>query len=254
MKLGSERMGKDLMERDLQRYDRQMLIPNWGREGQLRLKNATVTVAGTGGLGCPASIYLATAGVGHLLLLDNDCFELSNLNRQILGWEKDIGRPKTVAAHEKLHALNSDIEVEARQVEITATNVCDLIRGSNVVLDAMDNWKTRFILNQGCVDSEIPLVHAGIQGMNGQLTTIIPGKGPCLNCVLPRAPPEVKPFPVMGATPGLFAMLQVMETIKLIVGIGEPLVGKLLLFSGDDMSFNTVEVSRNPKCPVCVKV
>jgi len=245
-------MGKDLLERDLQRYDRQMLIPNWGRGGQLRLKNAIVTVAGTGGLGCPVSVYLAAAGVGHLLLLDNDCFELSNLNRQILGWEKDIGRPKTAAAQEKLHALNSDIEVEARQVEITATNVCDLIKRSDVVVDAMDNWRTRFILNQGCVDSGIPLVHAGIQGMNGQLTTIVPGRGPCLNCILPRAPPEVKAFPVVGVTPGLFAMLQVMETIKLIVGIGQPLVGKLLLFSGDDMSFSTVEVSRNPKCPVCM--
>ena len=244
-------MGRDLVERDLQRYNRQMLIPNWGREGQLRLKNATVTVAGAGGLGCPASIYLAAAGVGHLRLLDNDCFELSNLNRQILGWEKDIGRPKTTAAKEKLQALNSDIEVEAKQVEITATNVCDLIGGSNVVVDAMDNWKTRFILNKGCVDSGIPLVHAGIQGMNGQITTIIPGQGPCLSCMLPHAPPEVRPFPVMGATPGLSAMLQVMETIKLIVGIGEPLVGKLLLFSGDDMNFSTVQVSRNPKCPVC---
>ncbi len=244
-------MEKDLMERDLQRYDRQMLIPNWGKEGQLRLKNAFVIVAGAGGLGCPVSTYLAAAGVGRILLLDNDCFELSNLNRQILGWEKDIGRSKTTAAQEKLHALNSDIEVEARQVEITAANVCNLIRGSNVVVDAMDNWKTRFILNQGCIDSRIPLVHAGIQGMSGQLTTIVPGEGPCLNCILPRAPPEVKGFPVVGATPGLFAALQVMETVKLIVGIGQPLVGKLLLFSGDDMTFSTVEISRNPKCSTC---
>jgi len=244
-------MEKNLVERDLQRYHRQMLIQDWGKEGQVRLKNAMVTVAGAGGLGCPASVYLAAAGVGRILLLDNDCFELSNLNRQILGWEKDIGRPKTAAAQEKLCALNSDIDVEARQVEITAANICDLIKGSDVVVDAMDNWKTRFILNQGCVENRIPLVHAGIHGMSGQLTTIIPGKGPCLSCILPRAPPEMRPFPVMGATPGLFAMLQVMETIKLIVGIGKPLVGHLLLFSGDDMSFNAVEVSRNPQCPVC---
>ncbi len=247
-------MEKNLTERDLQRYHRQMLIHNWGMEGQTRLKNARVTVAGTGGLGCPASIYLAAAGVGRLRLLDNDCFELSNLNRQILGWEKDIGRPKTAAVKEKLSALNSDIEVEARQVEITPANICDLIGDSDVVVDAMDNWKTRFIINQGCVRSRVPLVHAGVHGMNGQMTTIIPGKGPCLSCILPREPPEIRPFPVMGATPGLFAMLQVMETVKLIVGIGRPLVGDLLLFSGEDMSFSTVQVSRNPQCPVCMGV
>ncbi|MEM2094360.1 MAG: HesA/MoeB/ThiF family protein, partial [Candidatus Bathyarchaeia archaeon] len=236
------------------RYNRQMLLNGWGEEGQLRLKNAKVTIAGTGGLGCPAAIYLAAAGVGCLQLLDNDQFELSNLNRQILGWESDIGRPKTVAVREKLLALNSDIEVEARQVEITSNNICDLIRDSNVVVDAMDNWKTRFIINKGCVESRVPLVHAGIHGMSGQITTIIPGKGPCLSCILPREPPEIRPFPVVGATPGLLAMLQVMETIKLIVGIGKPLVGKLLIFSGEDMSFSTVEVLRNPQCPVCTGI
>jgi len=118
-------------------------------------------------------------------------------------------------------------------------------------VDAMDNWKTRFDLNSGCVECRIPLVHAGIYSLSGQMTTIVPGEGPCLRCIIPKPPPEIRPFPVVGATPGLFAMLQTMEVFKLILRLGKPLVGRLLLFSGDDMSFNTVQVSRNPDCPIC---
>jgi len=244
-------MAPPLSKEELERYDRQIMIHNWGKGGQLKLKSAKVVIAGAGGLGNPASIYLAAAGVGRILNIDNDVYELSNLNRQILGWQNDIGRPKVEAAKEKLRALNPDIEVEAVNTEITAENVCDLIRGSDVVVDAMDNWKTRFDLNSGCVECRIPLVHAGIHGLSGQITTIVPGEGPCLLCIIPRTPPEIRPFPVLGATPGLFAMLQTMEVIKLILGLGKPLVGRLLLFSGEDMSFNVVQVSRNPECPVC---
>jgi len=240
-----------LTKSELERYDRQMLIPGWGREGQTKLKRAKVAVAGVGGLGCPASLYLSAAGVGNILLIDNESFELSNLNRQILGFQRDVGRLKAETAREKLEALNPEIEVSTKTVKITQKNIRELIRGSDIVVDAMDNWETRFIINEGCVRERIPLVHAGIYGWSGQMTTILPGRGPCLRCVIPRSPPEIKPFPVLGATPGFFAMLQVMEVIKLLTGLGDPLVGKLLIFDGEDMSFNLVEASCNPACPVC---
>ena len=234
-----------------ERYSRQMILPNLGEEGQLKLKNAKVVVAGIGGLGCPTSLYLTAAGVGNVLLIDAERFELSNLNRQILGFQRDVGRLKVEAAREKLEALNPDITVSTRVVEITSMNVTELIDEADIVVDAQDNWKTRFVINEACVRARIPLVHAGVYGWNGQITTIIPGESPCLRCLIPRDPPETKPFPIVGVTPGLFAMLQVMETIKLLTGLGRPLIGKLLLFDGEDTSFNLIDISRNPNCPVC---
>jgi len=244
-------MGFSLSESELERYDRQMRIPGWGKRGQKRLKSARVVVAGTGGLGCPASIYLAAAGVGKLVLVDKERFELSNLNRQILGWQKDVGRPKVEAAAEKLRALNPEIEVEALVLEIREENIHELLKDTDVVVDAMDNWRTRFILNKGCVEARIPFVHAGIFGLYGQLTTIIPGEGPCLRCILPETPREISRFPVPGVTPALFASLQAMETLKLIVGFGENLRGRMLLFDGEQMSFTIVELERDPECSVC---
>lgn len=240
-----------LSESERERYTRQMVIPGWGDAGQQRLKDATVVVTGVGGLGCPVSTYLAAAGVGRLVLIDRDIFELSNLNRQILGWDADIGQPKAEVARRKLSALNPDIQVEARILTITPDNVDTHIEGCNVVVDAMDNWATRFTINDACVAQRIPYVHAGIYGFNGQAMTVVPGEGPCLRCIIPVQPPELKRFPVIGATPGLFAMVEAIETLKLIVGLGEPLVGRLLIFNGEDMSSNVVEVRRNPRCPVC---
>lgn len=240
-----------LSQSEGERYNRQMLIPNWGEEGQKRLKSAKVVVVGTGGLGCPASIYLAAAGVGNLVIIDKDKFELSNLNRQILGWQKDIGRLKVAAATEKLKALNPDVAITPLSIELSEDNVNEFIENSDVVLDALDNWKTRFVLNRGCIDNGIPLVHAGIFGLYGQIMTIIPGKGPCLRCLLPEIPKEISQFPVIGATPALFATLQVMETLKLIVGFGENLTGKMLLFDGERMNFSIINTERRPQCPVC---
>lgn len=243
-----------LTKSEMDRYNRQMLILGWGEKGQIRLKKAKVVIAGVGGLGCPVSLYLAAAGVGNILLIDNEKFELSNLNRQILGFHNDVGRLKTEAAREKLEALNPEIHVSTKNAEITQGNIRELIHGSDVVVDAMDNWKTRFIINQGCASERIPLVHAGIHGWSGQMTTILPGKSPCLRCIVPRDPPEIKPFPVLGATPGFFAMLQVMEVIKLLTNLGTPLIGKLLIFDGENASFSLVDISRNPNCPVCKNI
>ncbi|MHA1238652.1 MAG: HesA/MoeB/ThiF family protein [Candidatus Odinarchaeia archaeon] len=244
----------ELSDKELERYDRQIRIPGWGVEGQLKVKNSKVVVTGCGGLGSPASIYLAAAGVGHLVIIDKEKFELSNLNRQILGWEKDLGRPKVEAAVEKLRQLNPEIKVEGLCIELTEENVEELIEGATVVVDAMDNWRTRFILNEACVKKRIPMIHAGVMGLGGQLTTIIPGETPCLNCIFSQIPEIAGGFPVLGTTPGVLAILQVFEALKLITGVGKLLTNKILVFDGETLSFDVVEVKRNPECKVCKDV
>lgn len=244
-------MRAELVPSELERYDRQMRIKGWGVEGQKKIKNSVVVVCGAGGLGCPASVYLAAAGVGHIRVIDEQKAELSNLNRQILHWQPDIGRFKAVSACEKLRNLNPAVKIEPVVEKITEKSVGRLIKGADVVIDAMDNFTTRFVINEECVRREIPLVHAGIYGMEGSMMTIIPKKGPCLRCLYPENPPEISPFPVLGTTPGLFAMLEVEEALKLIVGIGQPLLGRLLIFDGLSMTFSTVEIKRDPSCKVC---
>lgn len=236
---------------ELERYDRQMIIKGWGRDGQEKLKTSKVTVVGVGGLGCPVSIYLTAAGVGTLVLVDEGRFELSNLNRQILGWTEDVGRLKVESAAEKLRALNPNVDIKALSERVEDNNVAEFISDSDVVVDALDNWRTRFLLNRACVERRTPLIHAGIRGLHGQAMTIIPGEGPCLRCVLPETPPEVSRFPVPGATPGLFAMIQAMETVKVLIGFGRPLVGRMLIFDGADAAFTTLDVKRSPACSVC---
>jgi len=243
-----------LSPEELERYDRQMNIQGWGQKSQERLKSSKVLVVGVGGLGCPVSLYLAAAGVGHLILVDRGRFELSNLNRQILGQTSDIGRLKVEVAKERLLALNPEITVDALAMEITDDNAKDLVHGVDVVVDCLDNWRTRFILNEACVREKRPLIHAGVSEFHGQLTTIIPGKTPCLRCIFPENPPERERIPVLGATPALLASLEVMETIKLITGTGTPLAGKLLYVDGKDMDFAVIEVKKNPNCTVCGNV
>jgi len=238
---------------ELERYERQMLISGWGLDGQKRLKAAKVAVAGIGGLGCPASIYLTAVGIGRIILIDKEKFELNNLNRQVLGWQNDIGKFKAEAAKEKLEALNSEIEIEAVVAEISKENARNAIGDVDVVVDGQDNWKTRFIINEYCVTNKIPFIHAGVSSLHGQMTTILPGKGPCLRCIFPKEPPEVKKIPVLGATPALLASLQVMETVKLVTKIGKPLVGRILFVNAEEMVFETVAVKRNVECPVCGK-
>ncbi|MGC9345835.1 MAG: HesA/MoeB/ThiF family protein [Candidatus Bathyarchaeales archaeon] len=236
---------------ELVRYERQMLISGWGVEGQKKLKSAKVAVVGIGGLGCSAAIYLAAVGIGKIILVDKGKFKLNNLNRQILCWQRDVGKFKAEVAKEKLEALNPGIEVDAVVAKITNDNTHDVIGDVDVVLDGQDNWKTRFVINEYCVRHSIPFIHAGVSALHGQMTTIVPGKGPCLRCVFPKDPPEVEKIPVLGATPALFASLQVMETVKLVTGIGKPFVGRMLFANGEEIVFETVEVKRNVECPVC---
>ena len=240
-----------LLPSELERYNRQMLIPGWGLEGQRKLKAAKVAVVGIGGLGCSTSLYLAAAGIGKIILVDKGKFELNNLNRQILGWRKDIGKFKAEVAKEKLEALNPEIKAKAVVAEITKDNAHNMIENVDVILDGQDNWKTRFIINEYCVTHNIPFIHAGVSALHGQMTTIVPGEGPCLRCIFPKDPPEVEKIPVLGATPALFASSQVMETVKLITMMGKPLVGRMLFVNGEEMVFETVEVKRNVECPVC---
>ena len=240
-----------LSRSELERYNRQMLISGWGLEGQRKLKASKVVVAGIGGLGCLSSLYLAAAGIGKIVLVDKGKFKLSDLNRQILCWQGDLGRFKAEVAKEKLDALNPEIEVEVLVREITKDSVDDIIGDADVVIDGMDNWRTRFIINEYCITQGVPFIHAGVSALHGQMVTILPGKGPCLRCIFPKDPPEVERIPVLGATPALLAALQVMETIKLITGIGEPPAGRMLFLNGKETVFEAIEMKRSANCPIC---
>jgi len=236
---------------ELERYDRQIRIKSLGKSGQSKLKKARVMVAGAGGLGCPASLYLVAAGMGYVAIVDKETVELSNLNRQVLHWGDDVGRLKSVSTVEKLRQLNPEVKVEAVPENITSNNARKLVSGFTVVVDGLDNWRTRFILNKACVKEKVPFVHAGIYSLYGQITTILPGKGPCLQCILPKTPPEEEKFPVLGATAGILGLLEALETIKIITGLGEPLVGRMLHFDGETVGFQEIRVERRRDCPVC---
>lgn len=240
-----------LKETELKRYDRQIRLKGFGIEGQRRLKNSRVAVVGLGGLGCSISIYLTVAGVGYVRLLDQGKVELTDLNRQILYEEGDIGRNKAEVATEKLKRLNPHVEVEGITIKVDEENVVDLIEGVDVVVDGLDNWNTRLLLNEACVKLNIPYIHGGVWGMYGQVMTILPGEGPCLKCFLKEIPIEEEIIPVVGPIPAIIASIEVLETLKLLLNIGKPLVGRILLFDGLSMRFEELPVYRDKDCPVC---
>jgi adenylyltransferase/sulfurtransferase len=244
-------MDVNLTDYDLERYSRQILWPSFGEEGQKRLKKSHVVVAGVGGLGSPASMLLVAAGIGRLTIIDSDKVELSNLNRQLLHWDENIGSPKVISAYEKLSKLNPTVTINPLQVRINNDNVYDLIEGADLVIDAMDNMATRFLLNEACVKKGIPFIHGGVFGLMGEIMTIIPHQGPCLRCLFPHDVEGPRPFPVFGPAPSLIASLQVMEAIKLLAGFGKLLVGRLLLINGETMDITVVKVEKNPHCQVC---
>lgn len=243
-------MMSELTQRDRVRYQRQMLILGWGEEGQRRVKKAKVFVAGAGGLGSPASIYLVVAGVGHLRIVDHDTPELSNLNRQILHTETDIGKAKAQSAEEALKALNPDIVVEGLRVTIAEENVVELAGDADVIVDCMDNFPTRYLLNEAALELGIPLVHGSIWGMEGRCTFIIPGQTPCLRCIFQEAPPR-EVFPVLGTAPGVIGCIQAAETLKYLTGLGQLLTNRLLIYDGLTTSFTEVKLRRDLHCPSC---
>jgi len=240
-----------LSVKEMERYDRQLRISELGVEGQLKLKNSKVLVVGVGGLGGIAAAYLAAAGVGYLRIVDSGRLELNNLNRQIPYSEKDVGRLKAEALVERLRLLNSDIVIEAIPKKITTDNVDELLKGVDVVVDGLDNFEARFLINDKCVKFGVPFVHGAVYSFEGRLMTIIPGKSPCLQCFLHSAPPEHDVIPVVGPVPGVIGCLEALEAIKIITGIGELLTGKMLIFDGLSLEFTTILIHRSPKCSVC---
>jgi len=225
----------------------------FGEEGQERLKAATIFVAGAGGLGSPVSIYLAVAGVGTLILVDNDIVERTNLNRQILHFDRDIGRRKAVSAGEKLREINPDIELKVIDATIDADSIHRLVGKADGIVDAMDNFPTRYLLNEKAVAENIPFFHGAIRGLCGQVTTILPGKTACLRCIFPDPPPgEVSP--VVGTTPGLIAMVQATEVLKYVVGSGELLANRLFLWDGMRACVDEIALEKDPSCNVCGEI
>lgn len=235
---------------ELDRYKRQIMMNNFGEGGQEKLKRSRVLVAGLGGLGSPAAIYLAAAGIGNLRIVDSDKVELSNLNRQILHWTKDVGRSKADSAGEKLYQLNRETKIETIKERITEDNVSDLVSGCDLILDAMDNLETRYLLNRIAITRKIPFCHGAVHGFEGRAMTVIPGETACLMCIYQGANVNEK-VPVIGVTPGIIACIEATEAIKYITGIGKLLTNRLLVYDGLNMRFTEIQVSRNPACQHC---
>ena len=239
-----------LTKDELERYDRQIIIANIGEEGQEKLKRARVFIAGAGGLGSPAAIYLTAAGVGMIRVVDHDRVELSNLNRQVLHWDEDVGKKKAASATEKLKKINHEVKIEAIEETITDANVFQLIAGFDVIVDAMDNLPIRYLLNKAAIEKNIPFFHGAVYGFEGRAMTILPGITACLRCVYRGDLPKEK-IPVIGVTPAVIGCIQATEVIKYIVGIGELLKNRLLIYDGLDMKFTAFKVKKDPQCEHC---
>jgi len=235
---------------DRERYHRQMILPGWGEQAQELLASATVFVAGAGGLGSPVALYLAAAGVGTLRICDSGHVELSNLNRQILHGQADIARLKPASAVESLGRLNPRVRVVPLSETITRDTIPGLVADASLIVDCLDNFATRFVLNEFALGTGIPFVHAGVQGLCGQIGFFNPPQTACLACLVPEAPPA-DTFPILGATAGLLGCLQALEALKYLTGTGELLRGRLLFCDGASMEFQEVALERDPACPVC---
>jgi len=247
---------KSMTREQRERYSRHLLIPEVGVEGQQKLLEAKVLLLGAGGLGSPAGLYLAAAGVGTLGIVDDDVVDLSNLQRQVLHTTDRVGVPKVDSAEETIRAINPDVEVVKHKIRLDASNIMDVLPGYDVVIDGLDNFPTRYLLNDASVRLQIPVVSAAILGFDGQLSVFAPYEGPCYRCLFPEPPPaELAPScganGVLGVLPGTMGLLQATEAIKLIIGEGDPLIGRLLLYDALAASFTEVKVHRDPDCPIC---
>nr|WP_256472450.1 HesA/MoeB/ThiF family protein [Methanocalculus sp. AMF5] len=237
-----------MSEDEQERYIRQIMMI--GEDGQERLKQATIFIAGAGGLGSPIGLYLAAAGVGRLILADYDTVDLSNLNRQVLHGTADLGRRKVDSARRKLEAINPEITIETESVTIDDNNLPELVGDADGIVDAMDNFGTRYLLNRAALQKEIPFFHGGINGFSGQATTIVPGTTACLRCIFPHPPPQ-ETFPVLGTTAGFIGVVQANEVLRYLLGRGELLTNRLLLWDGERAKVDEIAVEQNPSCSDC---
>ena len=254
--IGDRAAAVKLSPDDIGRYARHLIMPEVAMGGQARLKAAKVLCIGAGGLGSPLTLYLAAAGIGTIGLVDFDVVDLSNLQRQILHTTADVGRPKIDSAEAKLKALNPDLVVNRYEFPINSDNALDLFAGYDVIVDGTDNFPTRYLVNDACVLLGKPNVYGSIFRFDGQASVFFPPHGPCYRCLYPEPPPpDLVPNcaegGVLGILPGAIGVIQATETVKLILGTGRPLLGRLMLYDALDMTFRELKVRKNPKCPIC---
>jgi len=245
-----------LTKAEIERYSRQLVLPEIGTKGQQKLKDSSVIVIGAGGLGIPASVYLAAAGVGKIGIVDSDVVEKSNLHRQVMYSEDDVGRPKALVAQERLRQVNPHVTVTAHQLRLDSSNALELLKRYEIVLDCTDNFPARYLINDACVLLQRPDVYASIFRFDGQVSVFDSLRGPCYRCLFPEPPPpdtvqDCAAAGVLGVLPGIMGSIQAAQTINLLIQHGKPLVGRLLLFNAADMSVNEVRVRKNADCPVC---
>lgn len=246
----------DFTEDQLQRYSRHILLPEVGGKGQAKIAKARVFIIGAGGLGCPVGYYLTAAGVGTIAIIDNDTVEMSNLQRQIAHSVHTIGMPKVESAKKTFEALNPDVNIIAMQKRISKDDILDLIKDYDIVVDGSDNFPTRYLVNDACVMAGKPLISGAILRFEGQVTTIVPGDGPCYRCLFEEPPPpglvpSCQEAGVLGVLPGVIGGLQATEVLKLILGKGDILKGELLIYNALKTTFRKVKVPKNPSCPLC---
>lgn len=245
-----------LREDQIERYSRQILLPDIGGEGQEKLLKAKVLIIGAGGLGSPVAFYLASAGIGKIGIVDSDTVELNNLQRQIIHASRDVGRPKVESAKDTLNAINEDVEVVPYKLRLTSKNIMDIIKNYDIIVDGSDNFPTRYLVNDACVLSTKPLSHGGIFRFDGQVITILPRESACYRCLFSEPPPpglvpSCQEAGILGAVAGVIGIIQANEVLKYILGIGSLLTGKLLVFNALDSSFRQVKVPKDTKCSVC---
>jgi adenylyltransferase/sulfurtransferase len=251
-----EARARDLSNDEISRYSRHLLLPEVGMEGQKRLAASRVLIVGTGGLGAPLALYLAAAGVGTIGVVDFDFVEASNLQRQIIHSTRDIDRPKTASAKDRIKGLNPGVEVVVHNTRLTSENALDIFSGYDLVADGTDNYQTRYLVNDACVLLGIPNVYGSIYQFEGQASVFYAKEGPCYRCLYPSPPPpglvpSCAEGGVLGVLPGIVGTIQACEAIKLIVGGAESLIGRLLLFDAWNMKFRELRIERDPNCPIC---
>ena len=246
----------NLSNEEILRYSRHLILPEVGIEGQKKLKAASILIIGAGGLGSPVGLYLSAAGVGRLGIVDFDIVDETNLQRQIIHSTKDVGRSKLVSAKERIEEINPNVKVETYETRLTSGNVFDIISKYDLIVDGTDNFPTRYLINDACVLLDKPYVYGSIFRFEGQVTVFDPKKGPCYRCLYPAPPPpglvpSCAEGGVLGILPGIIGSLQTLEAIKLIIGKGDPLIGRLLLFDALKLKFRELNFHKNPDCPIC---